>query len=133
MAANPTRSLPRVASFCVTAALLTVSVGAQEWIHYRFDGDCGTEVFQLGGLPVQGTLVSDLAGAPGSSRVPGRFGPGLAGGSGSQRNQVQSGWNPGTYNGAFSVGFFARFSGTGPSSLAWRRWANAWSRSPLWP
>ncbi|HEX5052740.1 MAG TPA: LamG-like jellyroll fold domain-containing protein [Planctomycetota bacterium] len=82
------------------AAAATLS--AQDFIHYKFDANCTTEVINYAtgpmALPANGTLQTNSAISPFDTGV---FGGCLAGGANSAPtyfNRVITGWNPSTQN-----------------------------------
>ncbi|MGE3172598.1 MAG: LamG-like jellyroll fold domain-containing protein [Planctomycetota bacterium] len=83
----------------VSMAALLASVCGQDFLHYKFDSTCFTEVVNYAtgpqAFPANGTLETTSAVSPWSN---GRFGTGaLAGGSAATPtfyNRVRSGWDP---------------------------------------
>jgi hypothetical protein len=95
-------------------AAATALASAQDFIQYRFDSPCTTEVVNYAtgpaALPANGVLEST---SPTSPYTTGVFGGALAAGSTvatTYYNRVRTGWDPGTQpvNGDFTMAFFMR-------------------------
>lgn len=101
-----------VVSFCSVPAL------AQDVLHYRFDGGCGSEVIQFGEGAGAASIDTGLAGGPDAARVPGRFGGGLAGSpAGAAATWLRTGWAPDSPSGDFTVAMWLRNRPGNPTVL----------------
>ncbi|MEO6597141.1 MAG: LamG-like jellyroll fold domain-containing protein [Planctomycetota bacterium] len=99
----------------LTATIAAVSsLTAQDFIHYKFDANCTTEVINYAtgpqAFPGNGALQTNSAISPFDTGV---FGGCLAGGANiapTYANRVVSGWNPATQNitGSVTIAWFMR-------------------------
>lgn len=109
---------------CLAAALATAlaaaSLPAQDLMYYRFDANCGSEVinYATGSTVGAGSIGSTLTGAPATSWTNGAFGTALSGvPTASFHNQLNTGWNPGTYTGSLSISFWIRNHPGNPNAI----------------
>src|SRR5690606_5659217 len=83
--------------------LLGSSLTAQNVLHYKFDGGCGSEVINFASGAGNALLSTTLAGGPDAARVVGMFGQALTGSNSTVGNtRVDTGWAPFTASGDFS-------------------------------
>ncbi|MBK8975214.1 MAG: hypothetical protein IPM29_04770 [Planctomycetes bacterium] len=90
---------------------LVPAASAQDFIHYKFDSGCTSEVINYAtgpqALGANGVLETT---APVSPWIAGRFGAALDGGGSGYYSRVRSGWNPGTQplTGDLTIAFFMK-------------------------
>jgi hypothetical protein len=99
-----------VPSTLCAGVLLLGAANAQDFIHYKFDSNCTTEVVNYAtgasALASNGVLQTNSA----SQFAPGKFGRALEGGTASTYNRVITGWDPGTQNvtGSLTMAWFMK-------------------------
>jgi hypothetical protein len=110
--------LARVVLAPFVPAALAALASAQDILHYKFDGGCGSTVVNhaLGTQVGPGTIVSALPGAPAAAWTGGQWRTALAGGGG-QANCAAAGWNVGTFTGDFSISFWIRNHPGNPGTI----------------
>jgi len=105
----------------IALALSTATASAQELLHYKFDGGCGDKVINYAAgspAPNEGTIVTNLAGAPAASWKAGVWRGALTGGttvSPQVHNYVDTGWNPGTITGSMTWASWIKMDPAAPT------------------
>jgi len=107
----------------VVLLTFSLTLEAQDILHYKFDAGCGTDVinFADGSNVGSGTMVSTLANSPASSWTTGKWRGGMAGSSKTAPtgdNYVNCGWNVGNFSGSFSISMWIRNKPGNPQSIA---------------
>jgi Concanavalin A-like lectin/glucanases superfamily len=107
----------------LSAFSLSLSLAAQDILHYKFDAGCGTEVinFADGSTVGTATMVSTLPNAPASSWTTGRWRGGMTGStktSPTADNYITTGWNIGSFSGSFSISMWIRNKPGNPLAIA---------------
>jgi hypothetical protein len=102
------RSCLRAVFAPAAVSVLGVCSPAQDILHYKFDGACGSTVINYAAgspAPATGTIVTNLGGATPASWTAGRFGLALARAgvqAGQTSNYVDTGWAP-VISGSLSI------------------------------
>jgi len=103
------------------ALAIMAPVASQDFLRYKFDANCGSEVINYAFQPLHagtGTLVSNLPGLPAGAWTDGRFGDALRGGSvvaPTTHNYVDTGWAPGVVTGSMTWACWMRMDPTVPT------------------
>lgn len=104
--------------------LLALSLPAQDFLHYKFDAGCGTEVVNYADGPSAGGNGTLASASPVSPWVPGVFANAMAGWStaAAAYNRVQTGWDPSLtpWTGDLTMACFLKQRGTSVNYL----WGN---------
>ncbi|MHC4513977.1 MAG: LamG-like jellyroll fold domain-containing protein [Planctomycetota bacterium] len=107
----------------VVPLAFSLSLEAQDILHYKFDAGCGTEVINFADASTvgPGKMVSTLANAPASSWTTGKWRSGMAGSkktTPTADNYVNTGWNIGNFSGSFSISMWIRNKPGNPQAIS---------------
>ncbi|MFK7739571.1 MAG: LamG-like jellyroll fold domain-containing protein [Planctomycetota bacterium] len=119
--------VPAAVRVATAPALLMVACGAvleqdallaQDLVHYRFDGGCGSEAIGFAPGSPRGQIATTSAGGISGARVPGAFGTALSGSTpGLDSTRVDTGWMPDTPSGDFSIAMWLRNHAGNPATI----------------
>lgn len=98
--------------------LLGCSLTAQNVLHYKFDGGCGSEVINFASGAGNALLSTTLVGGPDAARVTGMFGEALTGSNATVGNtRIDTGWAPFSASGDFSYSMWLRNRPGNPTAI----------------
>lgn len=109
-------------SIALVVSPVPAALSAQDFIHYKFDTGCTTEVINYAtgaqALPANGVLETTSTTSPWTT---GAFGTALDGGGSGFYNRVRTGWDPGTQpiSGDLTIAFFMRETTSPGTSLSY--------------